>query len=150
MTTPEPPNAIEIAADLWQLPLQIHRHSLAAANGFLIRDHDGYVLFDCGADVPERVETIEPQLSRLAVPFDACHPLGLSHGHGDHAGMATRLTERSGARLALHELDVAFANFPNNGAADRELFISWLRRYGYPEPEIASPIESAAGRDRVD
>jgi glyoxylase-like metal-dependent hydrolase (beta-lactamase superfamily II) len=150
MTTTEPLAAVEIATDLWQLPLPIHRHSLGGANAFLIRDADGFVLFDCGADVAECSEALARQLSSLDVPFEAIHTLVLSHGHGDHAGQALRVGERSGARIILHEHETAFIGYPNAGDTDRQQFTAWLRRYGYPEPEVAALLETAAVNDRGD
>src|SRR5215210_552450 len=101
MTTTEPLAAVEIAADLWQLPLPIHRHNLGGANAFLVRDRDGYLLFDCGADVAECSEALAGQLGTLGVPFDAIHTLLLSHGHGDHAGQARQVGELTGAQIVL-------------------------------------------------
>jgi glyoxylase-like metal-dependent hydrolase (beta-lactamase superfamily II) len=150
MTTTEPLAAVEIAADLWQLPLPIHRHNLGGANAFLIRDPDGYLLFDCGADVAECSEALAAQLGELGVPFEAIHTLVLSHGHGDHAGQATRVGERTGARIVLHERDATFVSYPNASDADRQELVRWMRRYGYPEPEIAALVEVAATGTRGD
>src|SRR5215213_3339518 len=112
MTTTEPVAAVEIAADLWQLRLPIHRHNLGSANGFLVRDADGYVLFDCGADVVECTEALTGQLESIGVPYDAIHTLILSHGHGDHAGQAARVGERSGASILMHERDTVYVVYP--------------------------------------
>jgi len=150
MTTTEPPAAVEIASDLWQLPLPIHRHSLGGANAFLIRDADGYALFDCGADVAECSEALVGQLGSLGVPFTAIHTLILSHGHGDHAGQAQRVEQQSGARIVFHERETAFIGYPNVGDEDRQQFVTWLRRYGYPESEIATLMENAATGTRGD
>ena len=150
MTTTEPLAAVEIAADLWQLPLPIHRHSLGGANAFLIRDGDGFALFDCGADVAECSEAFTEQLSGLGVPFSAIHTLILSHGHGDHAGQAQRVSDLTGARIVFHERETAFIGYPNVGDADRQQFVDWLRRYGYPEAEIAVLMENAATGTRGD
>jgi glyoxylase-like metal-dependent hydrolase (beta-lactamase superfamily II) len=138
--TPAPLGAVEIAPDLWQLPLPIHRHNLGGANAFLIRDTDGYLLFDCGADVAECSEALAAQLGSLGVPFDAIHTLVLSHGHGDHAGLANGFARRSGARIVLHERDATFVGYPNASEADRQQFVTWLRRQGYPDEEIAALV----------
>ncbi|HZO26966.1 MAG TPA: MBL fold metallo-hydrolase [Chloroflexota bacterium] len=148
MTTTEPLAAVEIAADLWQLPLPIHRHSLSGANAFLVRDADGYVLFDCGADVAECSEALARQLECLGVPFEAIHTLILSHGHGDHAGQAKRVARLSGARIVFHQLETSYIGYPNVRDTDRQQFVDWLRRYGYPEPEIAALMEHAAVGER--
>jgi glyoxylase-like metal-dependent hydrolase (beta-lactamase superfamily II) len=150
MTATEPLAAVEIATGLWQLPLPIHRHNLGGANAFLIRDADGYVLFDCGADVTECSEALARQLGGLGVPVDAIHTMILSHGHGDHAGQATRVGERAGAQIVLHERDSVFVTYPNSGDADRQQFAGWLRLYGYPESEIAALLETAATGTRGD
>lgn len=138
--TPAPLGAVEIAPDLWQLPLPIHRHNLGGANAFLIRDTNGYLLFDCGADVSECSEALAAQLGSLGVPFDAIHTLVLSHGHGDHAGLANGFATRSGARIVLHERDATFVGYPNASEADRQQFVTWLRRQGYPDEEITALI----------
>jgi glyoxylase-like metal-dependent hydrolase (beta-lactamase superfamily II) len=150
MTEPESFAAVEIAADLWQLPLPIRRHSLGGANAFLIRDADGYTLFDCGAEVDECVDALAGQLDGLGVPFDAIHSLILSHGHGDHAGQAQRVVDRSGARLVFHERETAYIGYPNAGDGDREQFVGWLRRHGYPEVEIAAIMATATTGTRGD
>ena len=150
MTATEPLVAIEIATDLWQLPLPIHRHSLGGANAFLIRDADGYVLFDCGADVAECTETFAAQLGSLRVPFEAIHTLVLSHGHGDHAGQARRVGAQTGARIVFHHHETRFFGYPNASDADRQQLVAWLRRYGYAASEIAALIETAATGTRGD
>src|SRR3954466_4885517 len=103
-----PLGAVEIAPDLWQLHLPIPRHNLGSSNAFLVRDADGYLLFDCGADVVECSEALTRQLDSLGVPSTAIHTLVLSHGHGDHAGMANSVARRTGARIVLHERDATF------------------------------------------
>jgi glyoxylase-like metal-dependent hydrolase (beta-lactamase superfamily II) len=150
MTATEPLAAVEIATDLWQLPLPIHRHNLGGANAFLVRDADGYLLFDCGADVSECVESLASQLGSLGVPFEAIHTLVLSHGHGDHSGQAARVAERTGAEIALHERDARFVSYPNVSEADRQQLVSWLRRHGYPEPEIGALVDVSATGTRGD
>src|SRR5262245_57218371 len=142
--------AVEIRPDLWQLALPIHRHSLGGANAYLIRDADGYLLFDCGADVVECNEALASQLGGLGVPFSAIHTLVLSHGHGDHAGQALKVAGQAGADILLHERETAFIGYPNGGDADRQQFVTWLRRYGYPESEIAALVEVSSTGTRGD
>ena len=148
--TAEAFTAEETGPDLWRLPLPIYRHSLGGANAYLIRDADGFLLFDCGADVQECVETLAQQLAGLGIPFDAIHTLILSHGHGDHAGQARRVADLAGARIACHEQEARFIGYPNGSDADLQQFIRWLRRHGYPEVEIASLLETAATNERGD
>jgi len=142
--------AEEIAPDLWRLPLPIYRHSLGGANAYLIRDADGFLLFDCGADVEECVETLARQLAGLGVPFHAIHTLILSHGHGDHAGQALRVAGLTGGRIACHQYEAQFIGYPNGSDADLQQFVAWLSRHGYPESEIAAILETSATNERGD
>jgi glyoxylase-like metal-dependent hydrolase (beta-lactamase superfamily II) len=150
MTATEPLAAVEIAADLWQLPLPIHRHNLGGANAFLIRDADGYLLFDCGADVAECSEALTGHLDSVGVPLHAIHTLVLSHGHGDHAGLANRVGRQTGARVVLHEREAAFIGYPNGSEQDRAQFLAWLRRYGFPDQEIDALLGVVAVGTRGD
>lgn len=149
MTT-ETFEAEEIAPDLWRLPLPIHRHSLGGANGYLIRDADGFLLFDCGADVPECVQALGRQLDELGVPFDAIHTLILSHGHGDHGGQARRVAARASAQIVCHAQETRFIGYPNGSEADRQQFITWLIWQGYPQSDIDDLLQTAATNDRGD
>jgi glyoxylase-like metal-dependent hydrolase (beta-lactamase superfamily II) len=149
MTT-EPLVAVEMAPGLWQLPLPIHRHSLGGANAFLIRDGDGYALFDCGAEAAESQDTLLAQLGSLGVPLAAIHTVLLSHGHGDHAGPANALRAQSGAQIVLHERELAFIGYPNASEDDRQGFTDWLHRHGYPRADIDAVLATATVNDRGD
>jgi glyoxylase-like metal-dependent hydrolase (beta-lactamase superfamily II) len=150
MTSYESLPAVDIAAGLWQIPLPIHRHSLGGSNAFLIRDREGYLLFDCGAEVPECTEALRSRLGELGVPFEAIHTLVLSHAHGDHAGLAASVAQWTGAQVAYHPRDSVYMGYPNASEADRQQLIGWLRRYGYPHDEIDALIGTAAVNDRGD
>ena len=89
-------------------------------------------------------------MTSLGVPFDAIHTLILSHGHGDHAGQAQSVVDRSGARLVFHERETSYIGYPNVDEGDREQFVDWLRRYGYPEEEIAAIMATARTGTRGD
>jgi len=140
---------LQIAPDLWRLGLPIERHSLGGANAYLIRDREGYALFDCGADVAECSAALDDQLAALGVPLDAVHTVVLSHGHGDHCGGANAVRERSGARTMLHERDAQFAGYPNvGGEPHRRQLVAWLAHYGFPDDEVGALIDAMTALDR--
>ena len=140
---------VEVAPDLWQLPLPITRHSLGGANAFLIRDRDGYTLLDCGADADESWDALARQLADLRVPFGALHTIVVTHWHPDHCGQANRVREQSHAQVALHADDVPYLDYATLADASKgRQLAAWLARNGFPDDEIAALIESvtAAGR----
>ncbi|MCC7369067.1 MAG: MBL fold metallo-hydrolase [Chloroflexi bacterium] len=140
----------ELAPGLWRLPLPIHRHSLGGANAYLIRDADGFLLFDSGADVEECVAAMRAHLDSLGVPFDAIHTILLSHGHGDHAGQARRVAGLAGARIVCHAAEVRFVGYPNGSDDDRRDLVTWMQRQGYPREDITTLLETAATSERGD
>ena len=141
--------AIEVAPDLWQLPLPITRHSLGGANAFLIRDRDGYTLLDCGADADETWDALARQLADLDVPFSAIHTIVVTHWHPDHCGQANRVREESRAQVALHADDVPYLDYATlEDASHRRLLTTWLARNGFPDDEVAALIESVRAVDR--
>ena len=145
----EPADAVQVATDLWQLTLPIAKHSLGGANAYLIRDRDGYVLVDCGADAVECSEALARQLAVLQVPLDALHTLVVTHWHPDHCGQANRVREWSGAQVVLHEHDAAYLGYASLGdEAQRRQLVAWLARYGFPEEDIVALVEAVTAPDR--
>ena len=140
--------AEEIAPDLWRLPLPIYRHSLGGANAYVIRDADGFLLFDCGSEAEECVETLARQLDGLSIPFSAIHTIILSHGHGDHGGQVWRLADKTGARIACHVQEARFIGYPHGSEADRQQFLQWLQQQGYPTADIDTLLGSEAVNER--
>jgi glyoxylase-like metal-dependent hydrolase (beta-lactamase superfamily II) len=133
----EQTGAVEVAPNLWRLALPITEHTLGGANAFLLRDRDGYVLFDCGADSPECSEALTHGLAGLGIPFDALHTIIVSHGHPDHGGQASHVRDKAQAQIFLHEREARYLGYPHaGGEPDRQQLRAWLRRYGFPEPEI--------------
>ncbi len=75
--TAEHGGAIEVAPDLWQLPLPITRHSLGGANAFLIRDREGIPVYSMGAieDISYRKRAeMELQQLKERLQFLLPHP----------------------------------------------------------------------------
>jgi glyoxylase-like metal-dependent hydrolase (beta-lactamase superfamily II) len=129
----------EVAPGLWQLALPIRRHFLGGANAYLIRDRDGYALVDCGFDVPECADALVTLLGEVGVTLDALHTIVVTHGHPDHWGLAEQIRERSQARVLLHQREADFIGYPYvGGEADRQQMATWLRRYGFPDEEVAA------------
>lgn len=110
---------------------------MSAVNVYLVRDVDGYVLVDCGLEVDESRAVLEDGLRWLGATPDAIHTVVVTHGHHDHFGLAEHLHREHGARVWLHESDLAYIRH-RYGDPDsfRGMQREWLVRYGMPE-EIA-------------
>lgn len=78
---------------------------LSQVNAYLVRDSQGWALFDCGLETPECVAALEQQLAAAGAAWPDIHTLVLTHCHPDHMGMAPLVLKRSGARLMMHALE---------------------------------------------
>ncbi|MFN8636199.1 MAG: MBL fold metallo-hydrolase [Chloroflexota bacterium] len=136
--------ADEVAPGLWRLPMPIPGHTLGGVCAYLVRDHDGYALFDSGMDIPVCVEALDRHLAALGVPASAIHTVVATHCHPDHLGQAARFRKTSGATVWLHPLDAALVNPAHpTGDADLDALTVWLTRHGFP------PDEADTARDAV-
>jgi glyoxylase-like metal-dependent hydrolase (beta-lactamase superfamily II) len=137
--------ATEIAPGFWRLPMPIPGHTLGGVCAYLVRDHDGYALIDSGMDIPACAEALEAHLAALGVPLSALHTILLTHAHPDHLGQASRLRDRSGARVWLHAQDAPLVRpVQPAGDADLDALVGWLTHHGFP------PAEAEQARNSVD
>jgi glyoxylase-like metal-dependent hydrolase (beta-lactamase superfamily II) len=83
--------------------LQIHTITVGPVNRYLIGD-SSWMLVDTGVPLTERM--VLRALERLRIAPQQVQLILLTHGHVDHAGAASALKRRTGARLAIHESDL--------------------------------------------
>ncbi len=107
-------------------------------NIYLIRDGEGWCLFDTGADC-EAARAL--WLRALAGPLAAgLTRIIVSHHHPDHLGLAVWLQERTGAPILMREEELAVAWQTHvASASDRAYCIDFMRRHGLA-PEAAQQV----------
>lgn len=130
-----------------ELPAGIHRielplpFELESVNVHLVKLADGYLLIDCGMDTPAAMAALEQGLSRLGIAWQAIRKILLTHMHPDHMGLATKILERSGAELLMHEAEARHLSLVNRSGRR----LPWLREAfanaGVPE-EVQASIDS--------
>ncbi len=72
---------------------------------FLLETEAGIVMFDCMNPDYRCIEIIEKGFDDLGLDIHDLHAIIISHGHGDHYGMAGYFKEKYGARLYMSEVD---------------------------------------------
>jgi glyoxylase-like metal-dependent hydrolase (beta-lactamase superfamily II) len=76
------------------------------ANVYVIEDADGrYTLFDTGIGTSDGITTLRGQAAERGLDLQKLSRILVSHGHLDHFGNAQMLSEESGARVFVHDLD---------------------------------------------
>ena len=123
----------EVLPDVHLLRLPLSGSPLKWINGYLLKADDGWVLVDCGWNLPEVLEALTAQLGEIGVPLGDVRTLVITHFHPDHYGLAGTLVGLTRARMLMHRLDWLFVR---SELADFDAAIErlddWLRRNGAP------------------
>jgi glyoxylase-like metal-dependent hydrolase (beta-lactamase superfamily II) len=135
----------EVLPEVHLLRLPLTGSPLRWVNGYLIKADDGWVLVDCGWDLPDVLEAITGQLSDLGVALGDVRSLVITHYHTDHYGMAGTLLGLTKARMLMHRLDWLFIK---TELSDFNVAMShldeWLRRNGAAAEMIDNEQRRAA------
>jgi glyoxylase-like metal-dependent hydrolase (beta-lactamase superfamily II) len=123
----------EVLPDVHLLRLPLSGSPLKWINGYLLKADDGWVLVDCGWNLPEILEALTAQLGEIGVQLGDVRTLVITHFHPDHYGLAGTLVGLTRARMLMHRLDWLFVR---SELADFDAAIErldeWLRRNGAP------------------
>lgn len=98
-------NLSEASAGVFELRLPIAWED-SHVNCFLLPDGKRVDMIDCGMSAEDSFALIRAAVRELAGPGGRLHRLVVTHIHPDHYGAAGELTERDGAELYLHRLEV--------------------------------------------
>jgi len=79
---------------------------LQSANVYLIRSSGGLTLVDTG--MKGEADEIAIQIQGRGFTLNEVRNIVLTHGHGDHAGNAAELSERTEASVLAHEAEAPF------------------------------------------
>jgi len=96
---------VEVGPGVWQLALPIPWEN-GSVNCFLLPNGEHVDLIDCGMSAEESFALIRAAVVELAGPRGRVRRLVVTHIHPDHYGGAGEITERDGAVLFLHRLEV--------------------------------------------
>jgi len=138
------PPVERLAGDLWSIPVPIPNNPLRYVSSYAFAAGRGLVLLDTGWAADSSWEALVSGLESIgASPSDVSGVL-VSHMHLDHAGLAGRLREASGAWIAMHPADRAV--IANPALRDPELAVArevaFLVSLGATADEAATAVGS--------
>jgi glyoxylase-like metal-dependent hydrolase (beta-lactamase superfamily II) len=108
---------------------------------YAIEAADGVVLVDAGLDDDGHWANLEAALAGFGATVEDVRAGLFTHYHGDHYGLAERIRSRSGAWIALHEVEADLMARPVLAASVAAEVDRWFRRLG---------VESAYRPELVD
>jgi glyoxylase-like metal-dependent hydrolase (beta-lactamase superfamily II) len=107
----------------------IHKvEGIRAGNAYIVETDQGLMIVDTG--MPGSAKPILRSIERLGRRPDEVRVIALTHWHMDHMGGAFELQRRTGARVAIHELDapiLAGGQLPAKGRRAMGLLMRLLR-----------------------
>jgi glyoxylase-like metal-dependent hydrolase (beta-lactamase superfamily II) len=123
------PPVERVRPGLWSIPTPFPNNPLRYVLTYALDYDGGVALIDTGWHCEEAWDGLLAGLGEAGWDLSDVKAVLVTHGHGDHMGLARRIRERSGAWVAMHELDSregADANFESFLKANDE----WLRHRG--------------------
>lgn len=129
---------------VWRIRLPFHAE-LNHVNVHLLKQGEAFVLVDCGFGSSAAFQVLEASLTQLGVEWKHIREIVLTHGHPDHMGLAGRILDLSGARLAMHPREVNFLARVADASAQPQLLDSKLRDWGAPLQQVDRVIDAYLG-----
>nr|WP_030164794.1 MBL fold metallo-hydrolase [Spirillospora albida] len=99
------PEPEDLGGGLWSVPVPIPGNPLAYTLVYAIESPRGPVLVDAGWQHEDAWTALRDGLGSLGVDIADVHGVVVTHYHPDHAGLAGRVRETSGAWIGMHHLD---------------------------------------------
>ncbi|WP_460301489.1 MBL fold metallo-hydrolase [Actinocorallia aurea] len=118
------------------MPVPIPGNPLGRTIVYVLESPKGPVLIDAGWEHPEAWKALKEGLSGIGASIEDVYGVVVTHMHPDHAGLAGRIRERSGAWIAMHRADAALIRLMRERTDER--LGDWMVRAGASEPEGAA------------
>jgi glyoxylase-like metal-dependent hydrolase (beta-lactamase superfamily II) len=136
--------AFQLTPQIWRIPAG----PFDFVNSFAILEEDGRVsLVDTG--MPSSLPRIEAGLKAMGKSVQDVHRIVLTHAHGDHAGGAAKLKDRTDADISISAIDAPFARGgyapPRDGSTLGGKFLNLLGRKGNKFAKVIIGEEFADG-----
>ncbi len=129
---------IEVTPGIYQLTLPNPAYAaLRYVNTYLMRGSDGYLLIDTGWS-DEALTSLQQQLTKVGISFSDISQIVVTHTHPDHYGLANRLKQLSGAKLALHHLEIGVIESRYSDETD---FLSRLEQWWHVNGVSATEVK---------
>ncbi|WP_242454556.1 MBL fold metallo-hydrolase [Bailinhaonella thermotolerans] len=110
---------------------------------YALESAGGPVLVDAGWSHPDAWAALSSGLAAIGMDVAGVRGVVVTHHHPDHAGLAGRVREASGAWIAMHEADARIVRLFRQVVADgthRGFQAGMLRRAGADEDETAEVL----------
>ena len=102
----ELPPVEQVRSGVWSMPVTIPDNPLRYTLAYLLLSDTGAVVVDPGWDSERGWQDLQAGFEAAGVPADRVTGIVVTHVHLDHHGLSRRLSEVSGAPIAMHTAEV--------------------------------------------
>lgn len=145
MDDPGRPQAL--GGGVWSIPVPIPNSPLASTLVYALESARGPVLVDAGWEHEDAWSALVEGLRAFGMDVADVYGVVVTHHHPDHAGLAGRVREASGAWIAMHREDAAVVRLFRD-VVRRGAHRSWrpdaLRLAGADDRDLAAPRRRGA------
>ncbi len=131
------PPVEQVRSGVWSVPVTMPQNPLRYTLAYLLLSGTGAVVVDPGWESNRGWEDLLAGLGAAGLSADRVTGIVVTHVHLDHHGLSRRLSEASGAWIAMHAAEVQ--NLPSriSNAVGSDGTRSWLTRCGAPAEVLA-------------
>jgi glyoxylase-like metal-dependent hydrolase (beta-lactamase superfamily II) len=144
------PEPEALGGGLWSVPVPIPGNPLGYTLVYALESQRGPVLIDAGWQHEEAWTALRAGLAALGLDIADVYGVVVTHHHPDHAGLAGRVRETSGAWIAMHHADAKIVRTLRELAGTRDGRRTWdlaaLRTAGASEAELTELSAPGAHR----
>ena len=133
----ELPPVEEVRSGVWSVPVTIPDNPLRYTLAYLLLSDTGAVVVDPGWDHERGWEDLMAGFAAAGLPADRVTGIVVTHVHLDHHGLSRRLSEGSGAPIAMHAAEVDALPSRIKEATESDAMQTWLARCGAPADVMA-------------
>jgi glyoxylase-like metal-dependent hydrolase (beta-lactamase superfamily II) len=124
------PPAEMVRPGLWSIPTPFPGSPLRYVLSYAVEYDGGVALVDTGWPCEQAWDGLGAGLRVAGWDIGDVKAVLITHGHGDHKGLAKRIRERTGAWVAMHEADIVTPDQFDDQASFRKAGDEWLRLRG--------------------
>ena len=128
---------MEIVSGIHQIRVPFPKDLSGYTNVYVLEGDEGNILIDAGWDAPESLWALREGLKADRLKLQDIKKIVITHIHPDHYGLASKVKQLTGARVAMHRIE---AEFINPRYKDFEVLLKEtekvLRRNGVPQVEL--------------
>jgi glyoxylase-like metal-dependent hydrolase (beta-lactamase superfamily II) len=130
---------------LWSIPTPFPGSPLRYVLAYAVEYAGGVALVDTGWPCEQAWDGLLSGLRQAGWDAGDIKAVLITHGHGDHIGLARRIRERTGAWVAIHEADSSRRDRYDDHDAFRRASDEWLRKRGGQAADLHVVHQPAPG-----